>query len=145
MFLAPKQSETTAPSPAAGLPGKSWEPGKASSEPDQKACLLPTGSQALAEGRVVPQGPEEGREICASVLGTTCPRSPVGHTLVGVGEGLPLQGRASLQGSMGAQHVGMAWSRHMRLSGATPPGHADGVSVRLCVQTPVLVPAGPSC
>lgn len=50
MFLAPKQSEMTAPFPAAGLSEDCCKRGRASSEPDQNACLLPTRSQALAEG-----------------------------------------------------------------------------------------------
>lgn len=52
MFLAPKQSEMTALSPAAGLPGESCDWGRAGSQPDQEVCSLPTSSGTWVEGRV---------------------------------------------------------------------------------------------
>ena len=58
MFLAPKQSETTALSPAAGLSGDCCEQGRAGSGPEQKVCLLPTHRPWLRAGWV-PQGPGE--------------------------------------------------------------------------------------
>lgn len=51
MFLAPKQSEMTALSPAAGLPAGSCEWGRAGSQPDQEGYLLLASSGAWAGGR----------------------------------------------------------------------------------------------
>lgn len=125
MFLAPKQSEMTAPSPAAGLPGESCERGRASSEPDQKACLLPHSLTGLGQGWMGASG-TWGRQgdfcKCPRYHLPSWPRWPRPcECWQGRGGGAPAGLRAGPHGSVGAQHTGMAWSRPRALLGAHTP------------------------
>lgn len=151
MFLAPKQSEMTAPFPAAGLAGDCCKRGRASSEPDQNACLLPTRSPALAEGWMGASGtwgrqgnfrkcprhhlPSRPRQPCQ-----LCPYEWTGLGSVCTCGGVPLWAAVAT-----AAHSSRAGSHCPGLSCAElGKGHAHGVCVHVCIITPELVLAGPS-
>lgn len=142
MFLGPKQSEMTAPSPAAGLPGESCEWGRAGSEPSQTPARCPLAP-----------GPGPG---ASGTQGDRCWRCPCdlrgpGQVCIW-GERVPLRGGSCHCRSLfqGQEPLPGAWLRaragadpHVCSSEAMPPGHAHRLHVRPCVCT-ALALAGPS-